>query len=375
MADNATQDETKTITVNDAPALVAKVLPTAAEMKEKGWASNEIEMGIKQGKVLKEAPAPSKPAVKPAEPAKEPAAPPKAGAPAPELPKKNLAPDLTLSPEDEAKFKELFPAGTPQNGLYHRMKSERNARQRAETEAREIRAELKALKEMIKAPAPEVVKDENGVVINPDDAPLTVKRMKELEEEKARINAEKAAAQEERAGILVAAQVEQEEYAKAVYSDYEDTVTKAKDVMMNLSNLVPEKHKQTLVISLVRQFYAAAANADKLGLDDAHSAMLAYEIGKFHPQYGKAAPPAPGAETGKDPANPKGNGAYTPEQMKRIEENTKRRGASAALSGEGGSRTISVDEVDLKTLNGFNYTQRSAFKKNHPEAYARLVAG
>ena len=61
--------------------------------------------------------------------------------------------------------------------------------------------------------------------------------------------------------------------------------------------------------------------------------------------------------------------------MKRIEANNLRRGSSAAIPAGGGKRTISVDDVDMATLNAMTYTERKSFRDTHPEKYARLVRG
>jgi len=130
------------------------------------------------------------------------------------------------------------------------------------------------------------------------------------------------------------------------------------------------------------QLRFAADHADQIDLDEYHAALIIHEIGQLHPQYGSNAEDTTtekngdASESDGKPIDPKkGNGTLTPEQMKRMEENTQRRASSASVSGGGGKRTISVDDVDAKVLNGMSYSQRQEFKSKYPDRYAKILRG
>ncbi len=362
--ENEIKADTVTIEAPTEIKVEAPVLPTREELEGKGWSKTELDKGEAHGMVAKSGAAPAPvPPVKKDEAAPEPKKDEAKPKPVGSLPEFGA-----LTPEQEKVFTDMFGAGTPQRALYFRMKNERSQRQAAEARERTQAARLAALEEIVKGTKPkaEEITPEN----DPDNQPLTPKRLKEIQEAEAAELQRLTQEQNERHTVLVAAQTEQEEYARSVYTDFDATVTMAKEVMQNIDALVPDKRTQTKIVKLVRELQIAAANADKLGLDDDHAAMIAYEIGKFNPKYGKTIPDPTGT-----PKNPKPNGGLTPEQMKRVEQNTQRRGSGAAVPSGGGKRTIAVDEVDLATLNGMNYAERRTFREKHPEQYAKLMRG
>lgn len=343
--------------------------PSRDELKEKGWSAQELESAEKHGMI-------AKPEEKKEEPKPEVKAEPKPEVKVEERraeERKGTLPEFTFkSPEQEKAFLDAFGAGTEQRAMYFRMKNERTARQRAEQERDVERKRSQDLEARILAietkKAPEV--DENGDQIDPDDKPLTLKQLREIQKAEAEEIDKKNQEFKERTVRVTEAQKTQEEYARTIYSDFDDTVNKAKEVINNLEAMVPEKWKQAKAIELLRKLQVAAANSDKMDLDDYHAAMIAYEIGQLHPQYGIKAEP-----DGKIEDPKKANGGHTPEQMKRIEENTQRRASSASLSGGGGRRVVSADDVTLADLNKMGYQQRSEFKKKHSEEYAKLLRG
>lgn len=342
--------------------------PSRDELKEKGWSSQELESAEKHGMI-------SKPEEKKEEPKAEVKAEPKAEVKEERRAeeRKGTLPEFTFkSPEQEKAFLDAFGAGTEQRAMYFRMKNERTARQRAEQErdverkrSQDLEARISAM-ETKKAPAV----DENGNEIDPDDKPLTLKQLRELQKSEAEEIEKKNQELNVRASRVTEAQRTQEDYARSIYADFDDTVNKAKEVMQNLETMVPEKWKQAKAIDLIRKLQMAAANADQLDLDDYHAAMIAHEIGQLHPQYGKSAEP-----DGKTERPEKANGGHTPEQMKRIEANTQRRASSASIPGGGGKRTISVDDIGLKELNAMNYKELKNFRDKHPEKYAGILRG
>jgi len=377
---------TETFEVIEAEKGASLALPTRDEAKAQGLTAAELERAEKLGMIGK----PDEPAdqakvdteAKAKEDADIKAKEDEAAKNEPEKPKSSI-PDFTFkTPEQEKVFLDAFGAGTPQRAMYFRMKNERQARQAAEAERDKERLSREALEARIKAlesgkTVQEV--DELGNPIDPEEKPLTLKQLRELQKAEAEAIEKKKAEQHQRASVVAEAQQTQEEYARSVYEDFDDTVGKAAEVMKNLDTLIPEKWKQAKAVKLIRDLQYAAANADKFDLDEYHAALIAYEIGQLHPNYGKKADPANNGDASdkdgnsKDPK--KANGGLTPEQMKRIEENTQRRASSASVSGGAGKRTVSVEDVDLPTLNKMTYAERQRFREKHPTEYARLLRG
>lgn len=370
----------------------APPVPTRTEMRDKGWSAKELDAGEKHGLLVKsesaeqakieaDKKAADEKAKADAEAkAKEIEAGKKPDTPALDKPKSDI-PDFTFkTPEQEKVFLDAFGSGTPQRAMYFRMKNERLARQAAERERDRERAEKVALEAQIKALSatkPALEMDEDGNPIDPEDKPLTVKQLRELQRAEAEAIEKKNRELNERAQVVADAQRTQEEYARSLFEDFDPTVEKAKDLMKNLDTLVPEKWKQAKVIKLIRELQVAAANADKIDLDEYHAALIAYELGQLHPTYGQKPNSPNGNASDKDgKLDPKkDHGSLTPEQMKRIEENARRGASSASVTGGGGKRTISVDDVDLATLNRMGYSERQKFRQKYPDQYAKLLRG
>jgi hypothetical protein len=364
MSDEATVE----IPAIETPTPEAPTAPSRDDLKVNGWSPREIEAAEKRGMIpkaeVKEAPKPE--ATVQTEPKAE----------APKEEKKPVSrgtmPDFNMTPEQEKVFLDTFPAGTSVRGVYFRMKNERHARQALEAQVREQQAQIEALKSAPKAAAPKEV-DDQGNEIDPDDKPLTPKMLREMQQREAEEAEKRQREMTQRARALTEAQQSQEEYARSIYTDFDDTVNKAKEVLQNL-NAIPEKWKQAKAVKLAQELQVAAAQADKLGLDDYNAALIAYELGQLHPDYS----PTHGqrADTDGNPNDPKkANGGLTPEQMKRIEENTQRRASSASIPGGGGSRKVTADEVTANDLNRMSSQDRQKFRQKYPDRYEKLLRG
>ncbi len=358
------EPETIEVAANE-PAPEAKSAPTRDELKSQGWSAKELESAEKRGMITK-----------PEEKKPEPKAEEKKVEAKPEAkPEAKAMPDyaLEMTPEQEAEFKRIFGAGSNVSGLYFRQKMERQAKQANAAKIKELEAKLQALEAA--KPAPRVEVDAEGREIDPEDKPLTLKELRAMQKAEADAYAARERENGERAQTVAEAQTSQEEYAKTVHADFDATVELAKDVIKNFETMFPEKWKQTKVIKLIRDLQGAAANADKIGIDEYTAAIIGYELGQFHPQYGKT--PEKGEETGKEkiPKDPKASGGLTTEQMKRIEANTQRRASSASVADGGGKRTVSVEDVDIATLNKMNLAERTRFREKHPDRYAKLLRG
>lgn len=376
MTTNATPDTivkesaaSDTVDIFAEPTPEVAAAPSRADMKEKGWSAKELDSAEKLGLIAPKAEA-KKEEVAPKVEEKPAAAP----VPAP-VKNNGTLPDFTMTPEQEELFLKTFGPGAAPRAMYFRMKNERQARQKEAAEKQAVAAELAALKAQLARPQGVQQVDENGNVVDPENQPLTIKALKELQRAEAEEYERRNREQNDRAQIVANAQIEQEEYARSLYSDFDDTVNRAKEVMQNLETLVPEPWRQERVVELVHKLQTAAANADKIGLNQRNAALIAYEIGQMHPSHGQAPSSTTASETKQTGSTDPKDGSMTPEQMKRIEANTLRRGSSAAVSAGGGKRTISVEDVDLATLSKMDSKALMAFREKHPERYAKLRRG
>lgn len=357
-------------------------LPTKDELKEKGWSSRELESAEKRGMVQKEEKKDGDSEVedaqkKPEEKINQNKEKDEKKEEVVENRNKSHLPDFTFkTPEQEKAFLDAFGAGTPQRAMYFRMKAERQDRQRAQEERDKALLKAQMLEDQIenfkKNATSEV--DENGEKINPEDQPLTPRMLREIREKE---EAERIAKERElqgQASKVSEALLNQEEFARSVNPDYDQTVELAKEVITKLDELVPDIKSQKKILKLWQDLQVTSASADKLSVEDYNAADISYEIGKFHPNYGKS---SNGTHTDdgklKDPN--KANGSLTPEQMKRIEANTQRRASSASIPGGNGKRTVSIEDITVKDVLKMTPEQRQKFRKEHPEKMAELLRG
>jgi hypothetical protein len=370
-------EEIKTVEVSE-PVVAEEVQrPSVDEAKAAGWSAKEIESAKKRN-MLVEDPKPEAVATK--DVADKVAA--DAVAKAKETPEQEAKPsvnfldemDKELTPEQEKFFLQNFPPGTKTRAFYFRAKNERAGRQRAEAKAKELEDRLRALEAAPAAAKP--VLDEDGNEIDPEDKPLTEKRLREIRLKEQEEFETKQREQQERTVRLTEAAQTQEQYAKTIYPDFEQVVKRAVDVMTGLNNgtmdinqIVPEKWKQNKANLLWNQMTQAHMNADKFELEDYHAAFIAYELGQLL----SSSTNGQRAEKDGTSKDPKASGGLTPEQMKRAEINTQRRASSASIPGGNGKRTVTAEEVTPEDLNRMDYKERARFKENHPREYAKLV--
>lgn len=363
-----------------AAAPTQRELPSREDLKD--WSPAEIESAEKRGLIKKKEDKPKtepkaeapKASDKPTEPAK---------GPAPEKkpePQKSTLPDFTFkTPEQEKAFLDAFGSGTPQRAMYFRMKNERENRQRVQRELEAERAERQRMAERLaafergtgKSPEPEV--DEQGNVVDPDDKPLTLRQIKEMQKRETEEREKTEREHHDVAGKLAEAHRSHEEFARESYEDFDGTLKLAAEVMQKMDELLPDVKAQKKAIKLIKDLQMAAANAHNLSIDDYNETDIAYELGKLHPGYGKKSDDTD--QDGNSNKPEKANGGLTPEQMKRIETNTQRRVSSASIPGNGGKRQVSASDISLADLNRMDYAQRAQFKTKFPERYAQLLRG
>ncbi len=367
-----------TVEIAEPEVKVVNEIPTREDVKARGWSKDEIESAEKRGMIAKPKKEEEKEtATVKAEEKSEPKPEEKvveavkveenAG-------KRNPSgiPAYDLTEEQQKALEGILPPGNPMRGIYFRMKNERTARQRLEAELAKERAAREALEAKLTAPQAAKAEGDGDQTEDPEDRPLTIRALRELESQNAKEAERRAQAVNARASAVAEAQQAQEEYAREMNPDFDETVTLAKEVIKNI-DAIPEPWKRAKAEKLFRDLQEAAANADRLGLDDYNGAIIAYEIGQLHPLHGKKADEQTNGTALRPEA--KANGGLTPDKMKRIEENTLRRASSASVAGGGGRRAVSPDDVSLADLNRMTATQRLSFREKHPDQYARLLRG
>lgn len=352
--------------------------PTREDLRSKGWSAAELDSAEKRGMIATKQKPEEDPEQKSESETKD-LVDEKKVEDKPVKAKSPL-PDFSMTPEQEKVYLDTFGPNTPQRGLYFRMKNERQqrqieaeARKAAEKRALELESQLKAFEAM----KPKEV-DELGDPIDPEDKPLTLKQWREIQKKEQEEILKKNDEMQSRQKSVSEAVVTQEQYVRSIYPDFDEAVEMGKDLLKNLNERIPEKWKRDKVIKLVEELQVAHQTADQRDLDDRHAAHIAYEIGMMHPDFGRKSEPHGDAsdKDGKSNDPKKANGGrVTPEQMKRIEENTQRRASSASVQGGGGNRTISVEDVDISALNKMSYAERQKFREKHPDRYAKLLRG
>jgi hypothetical protein len=367
-----------TVEIAEPEVKVVNEIPTRDDVKARGWSKDEIDSAEKRGMIAKAKKEEEKePVAVKAEEKTEPKPEEKvveavkveenAG-------KRNPSgiPAYDLTEEQQKALEGILPPGNPMRGIYFRMKNERTARQRLEAELAKERAAREALEAKLTAPQAAKAEGDGDQTEDPEDRPLTIRAVRELQAQDAKEAERRAQAVNARASAVAEAQQAQEEYAREMNPDFDETVTLAKEVIKNL-DAIPEPWKRAKAVKLFRDLQEAAARADSLGLDDYNGAIIAYEIGQLHPLHGKKADEQTNGTALRPEA--KANGGLTPDKMKRIEENTLRRASSASVAGGGGRRAVSPDDVSLADLNRMTATQRLSFREKHPDQYAKLLRG
>ena len=368
------------IILEDKVEIVPEVkVPTRDELKSKGWTAKELESAEKRGMI-------SKTEKKEVEKKDSDSVLTKDGKiedkkteeKTEEKVEKRLdgrLPNFVLTPEQETVFKQTFGEGTQQWAMYVGMKKERQARQQAEKERDQIILKQKLLEDEIqeiKTGKPTQELDENGNPIDPEEKPLTMKQLKELQKKQQEDLDKEQTEKQQHVNKVANAQKDQEDYAKTIFPDFDEKVKLASKFANELDKYDIPQWKQVKIQKLFRDLQVTAAQADKLGIDDYNASMIAYELGEIASEYVKD---GTSELDGKKSDPNKVNGGLTPEQMKRIEQNTQRRTSSASIPGGGGRRTVSPDEVTLKDLNGMTSEQRQSFKKNYPARFIKLLRG
>lgn len=380
MADEEKTEEATTIVVDEAPESgseeqggeAAETNEAArAELVKGGVTKEEMERMAKRGIIPKDVKPEAKKKEGEADDKEEKGEEGEKGKP----PKNFGIPDVDLTPEQEADFLKHFGKGHPVRGMFLRMKSERKARQAEAKKGKEAVAakeqEIAILKAKLEGKG--VVEGEEGEEDDLDSRTLTVADLKKYEEEKAKTQREQAEAAREKHTLRGEAIKDQETYAKEVFEDWEETVGLVEKVLDKEAFAEMPKWKQNKALALVRELQVAYATADEVDYDGRSAAMIAYEMGQLHESYGEK--PKETVDSGRETPKGRNTGGLSPEQMRRIEENSKKRQSSASVTGSQGKREVAVADVTPQMFRGFNAAQRTAFRKEHPKRYLELMRG
>lgn len=370
-------DEQVTVEVPEAAAAAtAPAKPTRDEViNERGWTAEEADKAEKRG-MLKE------PEQKKEEATVEKKEEPKTEAKQPVVERRRLADhEFEMSPEQEAKFHEIFPPGTKPSAFFTGQKIERLKRQQAVREVEELRKQLAErdakLSVFQNGTKPKTEVDEHGNEVDPADKPMTRRSLEEFarEKEEARRQVEQEAnAKAERSAE---AHRQHEELARATYPDFDDALKLAGDLAQNIQDLIPDARLQKRVYKLMTEFKEAVGRADEIGLDEFNAADIAYELARLHPNYGKKAEDTNNGTLEVSDPKTKGNGGqkFSPEQLKRLADNTQRRASSASIPGGNGKTSVAPDEVTVEQLNRMKPDQRERYREKYPDHYSKLLRG
>lgn len=377
----------ETVDVTTPTVKIVNEIPTRDDVKARGWSQSEIESAEKRGmiaptkktadesaKTVKEDKVADVKEVNEVEKVVESTDEKKPASLVEKATDKKIGgiPNYDLTEEQQQVLKDILPPGNPVRGIYFRMKNERALRQKLEDQLAKERAIRAEYEEKLNGLVSAKSNVAEASTESDEDKPLTIRALRELEAKNAEEAERRAREVNSRAVAVSEAQRAQEEYAREIFPDFDETVTRAKDVIQNIEKIT-EPWKKAKAKKLFQELVATAAEADNIGIDEYNAAMIAYEIGKLHQDYGKKSDEQTNGNALRP--EPKANGGLTPDKMKRMEENSQRRASSASLSGGNGRRLVLPDEVSLEDLNRMTANQRLSFRDKHPEQYARLLRG
>lgn len=286
-----------------------------------------------------------------------------------------LAEKVDKDPNISKKLKNVSAQYWGRKAAVSRAQAAEAERDRVLKENQEMKDRMAKLEERIDKAAA----GEGGEEDPDDDKPLTKKEMlkifSEREESARKKETDEKEKQQKAAEKIEKALKIQEIHARSVYGDYDDVVKAGHQLVkrdasgnfeskVNISNLPP--HAQKRAMELLRQTRDAAARADEMTTSDYTAADLMYDLGKLAKEFLKPDTAGQSAE--------RKSGGLTPEDEERIRRN-KDRGSSASISGTGGKRVITVDNVTVDDLLAMDDTTFNTFQKNHPEKVDELMRG
>jgi len=329
------EEESKpTIEIIEPAAPVSEEKASVQELRDAGVSEAEIESARKLGIAEEKAPE-EKTKVEPEEKKGEEAKP--EGDKKEELPTSTTADEYARMMQDSKFEDEKLKGFRPhEKGTYFAMKKERQKRQTLEIQAQHAEIKLKAAKKELEdlrkkyAAAAQKIKEvgvegESEEILEETETP-------DQKEEKEKID------RDERSQIVRSRLAEAEIDAKSRYPDYDKAVELTTDLIKNVDKLYENPREKARIKHKLQELLWATANADKFGEGEYGPADMAYEIGRLHPDY--KAPDAGGDKTGKQ------DGGLSPEETRRVIENSRKR-TSASISGGTGKRIVTYDDLTL----------------------------
>jgi hypothetical protein len=270
--------------------------------------------------------------------------------------------------------------------FYWRVDSEKKKRQNAQAERDQVRIQAKALEKQITekdlklaemegrvkalesiAPKkrledPLGLLDEGSEDRKPEtvEKPLTVRDLEEYEKKKLQEQESEHAKRMERASKINTRLQELESEGRARYSDFDDKIAKAEDIIKNVDKLYPEAKDKARITRRIQEALRELGNADASSDSDWNAADMIYELGTFHPLNEK--PHSAGTNRADQ------GDKVDPDQIARI---VSRRSSSASLNGGSGTRrVISVDDITMEEAARLSTEE---FRKLPPQVRERLL--
>jgi hypothetical protein len=266
-----------------------------------------------------------------------------------------------------------------ETGLYFKMKKERQKRKTAESEKEHLDLKLKLAQkegdklkkkiERLKKKADKKPSSELEDLLQEED--VKSKREEVEEEEEELENEEEKSEQEgeekeKRAKILKSKLAEQEIDAKTRYKDFDSAVELASDILKNPDKFYEDEPRlKSKLKQKAMQLIRATQMADQFQDGEYGPADMAYELGQLHPDYEKS------DAGGKKEESSKKDEGLTPEKLKKITDNSKKR--SIGSVGGGSSRERADAYADL-TAEDLASMSQAEFAKVPKETRSRILA-
>jgi len=383
--ENKQEEKTFEIPVKETPKEPEKM--TEEKALADGWSNEEIELAKETG--MLHGPKDEKKEETP--PKEEPKSEVKKEEPHTEI--KPTGEDYLLSPEEEKRLAEVFDKNpdTPRKlknvtANYWGRKHATARAQAAEAERDRLLRELGEQKERIAKLEQGTVKPEEPT--EEDEKPLTKKELRDMlktmqEDETTARKKQQEQSQVQERKIREALTIH-ESHAKNVYQDFEQVVGLGERLVrrdpktgefsspVNITNIPEQARKKAFV--LLRQIQSAALRADEMTVSDYTVADMSYDLGKLASEFIKdETQPATEPNTPTGQTTERTSGGLTPEEEERIRKNQHRAGSSASISGSGGRRVLSIDEVTLDDLNAMDSKTFDAFQQKYPDKVEALM--
>lgn len=281
--------------------------------------------------------------------------------------------------------------GSEAIGLYFDKKKERKKRQNAEAERDQILLQNKLYQKELEESKKRIAdiearlsakpKDKDGkdgdldFLLDDDkpkegkdanDKPLTHADLERIEKEKAE-KAEKERRESKEKALAISRKLDVLQIdAKSRYQDWDAVTDLANEIIKSPEKVFGNNQKQiTKARQKVITLMYMIENVDAFKDGDYNATDVAYEIGQLHPNY------KPANSNGSK--NAERDRTLTPEQLKKIEENS-RRTSSASLADGGADETVSVNDITPEQAARLSTAEFQRLPKDVRERLLKEVA-